>query len=69
LSNTTGTIPATRSSKAPVSHVVHPRFDAPVTTKRRRPPSTDWSAHIARTAAFVMGKRRIGTIKTTCGND
>ena len=55
----------TRESTAPVSHAVHPRFEAPETTKcsifwpRAPPPHAQCvvMVSIARTTAFAIGRR------------
>src|SRR3954471_10679889 len=64
MSITAGAIAITRESTAAVVHVVHPRFDAPVTTNRLTrlaPPSgvamNAVTASIARTALLVIGRR------------
>ena len=58
-----GAIAMTRRSEAPVSQVVQPRFDAPVTTKRDGTGfdsslAQACTASIARTALLTIGKRR-----------
>src|SRR5262245_2721634 len=59
---TSGAIATTRRSTAAAVHVVHPRLEAPATTKRETvvaPPAGDAenavTASIARTALFVIG--------------
>src|SRR6185503_18352195 len=61
-SMTSGAMATTRRSTAAVVHVVHPRFDAPATTKRDTvtPPPADEAlnavtASMARTALLVIG--------------
>ena len=57
---TIGAIAITRSSTAPVSQVVQPRFEPPVTTKRSaglpRPFAHACRASMARTALLTIGK-------------
>ena len=57
---TIGAIAMTRSSTAPVSQVVQPRFEPPVTTNRAaglpRSLAHACTASIARTALLTIGK-------------
>ncbi|HEU4893441.1 MAG TPA: hypothetical protein VFT47_17925 [Vicinamibacterales bacterium] len=61
---TVGMIATTRSSTAPTSHVVQPRFDPPDTTNRstvRRPPASlarnSRIASMARTPLLTIARR------------